>query len=228
MAALIGTPVAIAWAAGANPAGQTVNVPAGTTAVYMFWTYFASANNQGLASVTLNGNAPAQTFEVPTNTTAGGEPACGVAVWYNPVSGNQALDPAWDTTPGDGPNTIVVFVQNSDTTAWRDADGANGEAAAALSVTLDTVSGDLVLKWDSRFDSTAPALSGGWTNALPQANVNSYSSRASFIVASGATQVADAEGESYSGLVAVSIPDAPATGITLAQRHMRPNVLLRM
>lgn len=205
MAAILGTPVAIAWAAGANPAGQSVTIPSGTTACYMFWSYFPGNIGNGLASVTLAGNAPAQTFEVASLTN---EPACGVAAWYNPPSGSQTLDPAWDAAPSDGPNTIVVFVDDSDTTSWRDADGGNGEAAAAQTVTLTTVSGDLVIKWDSRFATTAPGLSAGWTNAQTQVNVVNYSSRVSTIVATGTTQVADAENESYTGLIAISVPDA--------------------
>lgn len=212
MAAILGSPVAISWAAGANPAGQSVTVPSGATAVYFFWSFFPGSLGQGLASVTLGGNAPSQTFEV---ASLDAEPAAGVAVWYNPSSGSQTLDPAWDVAPGDGPNTIVVFVDDSNTTSWRDADGDAGNGAGAVTVTLTTVATDLVIKWDSRFAATPPALSASWTNAQTQTNVGGYSSRVSTIVAAGTTQVADGENESYSGLIAISIPDAAGGGGTV-------------
>lgn len=206
-AVFTGTPVEIIWAAGSNPAGQTVNIPADATAVYMFWTYWANANGSGLLSATLGGNAPSQTFEVTTSTS--GNVATGVAVWYNPPTGNQTLDPAWDSAPGEGPTTFVAFVKDGDTTAWRDADAASGLASDAVSVTLTTASGDLVIKYDQRFDrgSGPPPLSTGWTNRGTGGN-NSEVCRLSSISPAGTTQACDSEGEDYSSIVAVSIPPA--------------------
>lgn len=213
-ATLNGTPVAITWAAGANPAGQSITIPGGTTAVYMFWTYYSgTSGGAGLASATLAGANPSQApHETPTQAS-GLATAIGVAAWYNPPTGSQTLDLAWDQAPDEGPTTIVVFVTGGDTTAWRDADSAvNSDVggASALSVTLTTEAGDLVLKADQRFATTAPSLSAGWTNGQTQNNANGESLRVSYISASGATQVANSEDESFSSLLAISIPAAAA------------------
>lgn len=206
-ATLTGTPVAVVWASGSNPAGQSITIPADATAVYMFWTYYTSADGNGLSSVTLNSVSPDQTFEIPTAATDQG--GTGVAVWYNPATGSRTLDPAWDASPTEGPVTIVAFVKDGDTTAWRDADADNQDGSTACSVTLTTVSGDLVLKFDQRYDTSnnPPALSSGWTNGATTDN-NSEHARLSYISATGTTQACNSEDEAYSTVVAVSIPAA--------------------
>lgn len=206
-ATLTGTPVAVVWASGSNPAGQSITIPADATAVYMFWTYYTSADGNGLSSVTLNSVSPDQTFEIPTAATDQG--GTGVAVWYNPATGSQTLDPAWDASPTEGPVAIVAFVKDGDTTAWRDADADNQDGSTACSVTLTTVSGDLVLKFDQRYDTSnnPPSLSSGWTNGATTDN-NSEHARLSYISATGTTQACNSEDEAYSTVVAVSIPAA--------------------
>jgi hypothetical protein len=215
-AVLTGTPVAVTWAAGANPAGQSITIPADATAVYMFWSFYTSADGNGLASVTLNGASPNQTFEIPTAATD--QTGTGVAAWYNPATGSRTLDPAWDAAPEEGSTCIVVFTKDGDTTAWRDADADNQDGAAACSVTLTTVSGDLVLKFDQSF-SAVPSLSSGWTAGQTHSN-NSEGARLSYISATGTTQVCASEDENYSSVCAISIPassgsDATVSGQTL-------------
>ena len=214
-AVLTGTPVAVVWAAGADPAGQSITIPADATAVYMFWTFYHGTAGYGLASVTLAGASPSQTFETPTAATD--NTATGVAVWYNPPTGSQTLDPAWGAAPVEGPTTVVAFVKGGDTVAWRDADAANENGATACTVTLTTESGDLVIKYDQRYDTGAnvPALSAGWTNGATQDN-NSEHSRLSYISATGTTQVCNSEDNAYSSVCAVSIPAASvaSTAIT--------------
>lgn len=206
-ATLTGTPTAVAWASGADPAGQSITIPSDATAVYMFWSYWNATNGRGLLSATLNGNNPNQTFETPTAN--GEEAATGVAAWYNPATGSQTLDVAWDASPTEGSTTIVAYVKGGDTSAWRDADAANNGGTTATSVTLTTVSDDLVIKHDQKFGGTLPGTSAGWTSAQTQTN-NSESARLSHISATGATQVCDSENEDFSSLVAISIPAAPA------------------
>lgn len=221
-ATLTGTPVAINWAAGANPAGQSVTIPSDATAVYMFWAYDGiDANGHGLASATLNSASPSQTFELPT--TAGFYPATGVAAWYNPATGSQTLDPAWDIAPVEGPTCIVAFVKGGDLTSWRDADADQDLDATAVSVTLTTVAGDLVIKFDQRFDGSEnpPTLSAGWTNGATGGNVDE-GCRLSYITASGTTQVCASENESYSSIMAISIPEFTEGAVTT------PDQLLNM
>lgn len=203
-AVLTGTPVAVTWAAGANPAGQSITIPADATAAYMFWSFYTSADGNGLSNVTLAGNAPAQTFETPTAATD--QTGTGVAAWYNPPTGSQTLDPAWDAAPEEGATCIVVFTKDGDTSAWRDADADNQDSTTACSVTLTTVSGDLVLKFDQRF-GTVPSLTSGWTNGQTTTN-NGEGARLSYISAAGTTQVCASEDDNYSSVCAVSIPAA--------------------
>lgn len=213
-AVLTGTPTAVVWAAGINPAAQNITIPTDATAVYMFWAYDGiDANGHGLASATLNSASPNQTFEVTTQS--GFFPATGVAAWYNPATGTQSLDVAWDIAPVEGPVCIVAYVKDGDTTGWRDADGASATGSTAVSVTLTTVSGDLCIKLDQRYDPSEnpPITAGtGWTSAQTTGNVDE-GARLAYISATGTTQACPSEDESYSSICAISIGPyvAPAT-----------------
>lgn len=205
-AVLTGTPTAVVWAAGINPAAQNITIPADATAVYMFWAFDGvDANGHGLASATLNSASPSQTFETPT--VSGFFPATGVAAWYNPSTGTQSLDVAWDIAPVEGPVCIVAYVKDGDTTSWRDADAASATGSTAVSVTLTTVSGDLCLKFDQRYDPSEnpPITAGaGWTSAQTTGNVDE-GARFAYISATGTTQACPSEDESYSSICAISI-----------------------
>lgn len=197
---ITGTPVAIIWAGGANPAAQNVTIPADANFVAMFWSYWENTTGDGLASVTLGGVSPSGTVEIGT-TTAGGV-ATGVAWWINPSTGTQSLDPAWDVGPAEGSTTIVVFVKNA--ASVRDSDAAHDTSTNPVSVTLTTVSGDLVIKYDQKFGGTAPSLSASWTSGGTTTN-NSESARLSYITASGASTVCNSEDEDFSSISAISI-----------------------
>jgi hypothetical protein len=219
-AALTGTPTAIVWAAGATPASQNITIPGDATAVYLFGDYYSDGSGT-LATATLAGAGSNQLFEVAQNTNGS---TVWVAAFYNPPTGSQALAVTFDDAPTEGPISIVAYVTGGDTTAWRDADGAVNTSAlgtTALSVTLTTVAGDLVIKLDSKFGGTAPGTTGGWTSVQTQTN-NSHSARLSTISAAGVTQVADAEDEDYSALVAISIPTAAGGGGGTAKK--RPGI----
>jgi hypothetical protein len=205
--ATLNSTVNIAWGTATNPAAQNITIPTGVNAVYMFWAVFPNTNGSGLLSATLNSSSPNETFEVPS-VNATFEPATGVAAWYNIPTGVRSLDIEWDAAVVEGPPCIVAFVENANTSGWRDADGGNAESNTQISVTLTTVSGDLVIKFDQRFGNTAPGLSSGWTNGGTQTAINNESARLSYIVATGSTQVCDSENEDYSSLVAISIIDA--------------------
>lgn len=218
-ATLTGTPVAVTWASGANPAGQSISIPSDATAVCMFWSFYSGGTaGLGLSSATLGGASPSQTYESPTGSSD--QSGTGVACWYSPSTGSQTLDPAWDGAPEEGATTIVAFIKDGDTSSWRDADAAGGSGTGAVSVTLTTSPGDLVLKYDQRYGTGdaspagLPSLSSGWTNGQTQSNVNNEYSRLSYISAAGATQVCDSEIEYYSTIVAIAIPAASEGGGT--------------
>jgi hypothetical protein len=221
MAALLtGTPVAITWAAGADPASQNITIPADATAVYMTWAYDGiDADGYGLASATLNGASPSQVFELPT--LVGYYPATGVAAWYNPPTGSQALDLSWDIAPTEGAVCIVTFVKGGSTSSWRDAVAAQGTGSTAVGAVLTTAAGDLVIKFDQRYDpaENPPTLSAGWTNGATGGNVDE-GCRLSYISAAGTTQACNSEDDNYSTIVAISIPEAGA-GATASQPPRR-------
>lgn len=194
---------------GADPAAQNISVPADCTAVYVFWTFWANGTF-ALSSITLDGQAPNQS--VSGSSSASGLTARGCAAFYQPATGTRALDLAFGAAPAEGPLCVVVFVKDGDATAWRDADVTSGLEATALSLTLDTQPGDLVLKFDEKYGATAPSLTSGWSNVATQTAVNLESGRLSSITAAGTSQVATAEDEIYSSLTAISIPASGGGG----------------
>src|SRR5688572_21648352 len=101
---------------------------------------------------------------------APGTRTCGrVFVWYNPPTGTQALALTWPAAQAFGPCCVAVYVKDGDTSSWRDADAANAESTTAVTVTLTTAAGDLVLKYDQLVSGSVPSLSSGWTNGQTQA-----------------------------------------------------------
>ncbi len=208
MVDLATTPVAINWGTAASPTPQNVSIPSDTTAVYVFTGGYKGDNVTNLPSYTLAGDAPDQ--EVSATGLAGTRTSGKGAVWYNPPTGTQSLGLTWDGVDPQtfGPCSFIVCVRNGNTSAWRDGEANNTDGTTPCSVTLTTVSGDLVLKFDVTANTgTPPGLSAGWTNGQTQAGVNNDSARLSYIYATGATQVCDCENENYSLVIAVSIPD---------------------
>jgi hypothetical protein len=201
-ASVTGTPAVITWAAGATPAGQSITVPAGCTAVYLFWTYWNSGAGEGLLSATLNGAGYNQAVEAAATAST---TATGACVFYNPSAGSQTLQVVWDAAPADGPSTIVVFVTGGDTTSWRSALTAAAVATAANSVTLTTVAGDLVLAFDSTNTGTAPGTPAGFTSLGTQI-VTNESVRASWIAAAGTSQVCPSQDLNYATMIGIAIP----------------------
>jgi hypothetical protein len=209
-ATLTGTPVAINWASGATPAAQNVTIPSDATGVYMSWAYDGvDANGHGLASATLNGNTFTRAGELPT--AAGFYPATGLAFWYTPATGVRSLQVSWDIAPVEGPTCIVFFTKDGPSDGWRDLVFDHDIDANAVSATLTTVVGELCVKFDQRFDGSEnpPTLTSGWTNGATGGNVDE-GCRLSYITATATTQVCASENESYSSIVAVSIPEFTA------------------
>ena len=197
-------------------------VPAGTTAAYLFWHYWSGSDGLGLSTATINSVSPDATYEL--GTTSGGDSGQGVAVWYNPSTGSQTHAITLDIAPNEGASAVMVYVQDGDLTAWRDADAASAQGGTAVGVTLTTVADDLVIMFDGQYSAT-PATPSGWTSILAATTNNSRGGRASYIVATGSTQACDAQATvNYSGVVAISIPEAAGGGgpsIPILTHHIR-------
>ena len=209
---LTGTPVA--WTSG------DITVPDDATAVYMFYAGWGSSLT--LSSATLETVAADAIHKL---AASGDASATGVAVWYNPTTGsNRTPALTWSTTVGEGPVVIWAFVKGGDTSAWRDVDSAHNTSTTAVSVTIDSNSTDLVLKFDQRYghdDSTYPATSSGWTSRQTLANNKEYSRLSSCNSPGASTTVCDSETEYYSTIVAVSIPAASGAGASVVPVIMR-------
>jgi len=211
MTASVISSLEMSWGFSADPTPQDITVPSDCTAMYMFTSSYSGNSGNGLSTATLEGVSVDEVSGVTdTETTV----SVSVAAWYNPGTGaNQTLDISWSAACVTfGPSCIIVFVKDGDTTGWRDVDHEANTATTATSVTLTTVADDLVIKFD-RKDLASPSLSSGWTNIVAGIEVDD-GTRTSSIVATTTTQVCDSEDESYSGIVAISIPPGPAVVIT--------------
>lgn len=196
---------------------QNVTVPADATAAYFSWTGWTSTAGTSLGTITLGGVVP---DKAQSRAITSSESGTGAVAWRNPPTGLQAL--VFGFTPDDpmdeGPTCFVTFVKGGDTNLlWRDPPLSDAAGPTTpVSVTVDTVAGDLVVKHDQRFQHSAgqiPGLSSGWTSGQTMEN-NQEGARLSYIVATGTTQVCDSEDEDFSTVLAFAIPVAPSGGGT--------------
>lgn len=223
-----GTPIAVTWAAGADPAGQSITIPADATAVVMCASYWESTAGRGLASATLNGAAPSRTGQLTVGQLIIYAPATMYAIWDAPATGSRTLDVAWDAAPYEGPTTLVFFVKDCDVASTWDIKLDHNQGSTAVTVTLTTTSGDLCVAFDTREGAAAPANSSGWTSLQTQVN-NSYAARLKSISASGSSQIVNSEDEAYSGLIGFAIPAGSGGGGEPypVSEYSRKRILLR-
>ena len=135
MAAVVtGTPIAVDWGTSADPTGQSITIPADCTAVYVFWRGYNETTPGGVSTITLAAAAPDEILD-QDSTTSPAVAWIGVAAWYNPSTGSQTLDVAWDVAPA-RVNCTVIYVKDGDTAGWRDADqqGVTGSNTAAITL----------------------------------------------------------------------------------------------
>lgn len=226
-AVLTGTPAAITWASGANPAGQSITIPSDATAVVMCAAFWASTQPSGLSSATLNGNAPSRNGQLETGQLTSNAPATMYAIWDSPATGSRTLDPAWTVSPDEGPTCIVFFVKDCDVASNWGIQLDHDAAGTAVSVSLTTESGELCVAFDAK-EASAPSNSSGWTSQQTHAN-NSYGSRLKSITASGASQTVNSEDEAYSGLIGFAIPAGSGGGGEPypVSEYSRKRILLR-
>jgi len=188
------------------PPVYSLTIPSDCTAAYVCSSYYINTSSYELVSLTLNSlSADEQEVLLGTTQSSGN----GIYAFYNPATGSQDLDIQFIGTPDEGPaSCIVIYVKDGDVAAWRDSDSAHTAGTTPNSVTLTTVSDDLVVKFDTRYHvSTPPGLSGSWTNIATE-SVGNTCCRASYIVATGSTEVCDSENESESSIVAIAIQPA--------------------
>jgi len=203
---LTGTPVEIVWASGSDPAAQNITIPSDATAVVVFVTLYIDATGEMVSSFTLNDVEVDENNHSEIGTDDSGLQGTSVSVWYNPSTGVQSLNPAWTDTPDEGPVCIVAFIKGVDTTGWRDVGHDQGFDDAEETVTIDTDTTDLVLRFEQRY-SSLPDLESGWTSQQTTSN-NSDTARLSTVNSPGAaTTTANGQDEFYSTLTVVSFKE---------------------
>lgn len=199
---IVNAPVVMNWGINTDPAGQSITIPSEANAVLFFWSYWRDSNGYGLGNVTLAGTTPDEMFELEGTQTF---TAIGMAIWYNPASGVQTLDPVWDGNPDAIPPSHVVFLKDA-IAGVRDVGGAQGDASGALSTTIDSEPTDLVIRFDVN-ENSMPGTQTGWTSQKTSA-LSYYNSRVSIADAAGSpTTTANSQGnEDFYTMLVVSIP----------------------
>lgn len=204
----------------ATPAGVSVTIPSDATAAYLFWSWGGSTAGAGLVSATLNSVSPSESFSITRGQVTADVGPVGVLAWYAPATGSRTVVVQWSEASADGPSAFFVFTKDG-TSAWRDADATQSANADALSVTLTTQAGDLVLKMHVNAGSGVPGLSSGWTNGADQGfSFATEYGALSYVSASGASQVCQGETTRfYSRVVAVAIV-AASGGAAVKTMHL--------
>lgn len=153
----------------ANSGSQAISVPADAQMILVGVSgYYGSANYFTGGSVTLNGAAL-------TAASAGSNSSTsyfmgGLFYRFSPSTGTQTL--AWDwpgtAAPASGVVIVYGFYKGIDTTAVRDADGKQGQAASYSTKTLAAQSGDMIVAWGHIYGNGSIGID--WTNALKVAD----------------------------------------------------------
>lgn len=212
-ASVVGSAIEIVWGSSQDPAAQDITVPSGATGVYMFYAMDGfNSDGETLASATLAGEAPTNSHS--RSTRVGFYPATGVRYWRVSSTGVKSLDISWSSAPSEGPVCAVIFTQDEVSTGWSDVASDHDVGTTAVSATVNCAVGDLILKFDQRYDTggNPPVLTSGWTSRATNAAARaSENFRLSSIIATGTTQVCASENEDYSSIVGVTIQQATAS-----------------
>jgi hypothetical protein len=212
----VGAPVVITWAPGANPAAQTVSVPAGATAALLSWSYWNSGSVFGLASASFGGAAPDEAFERANAPGIGA--TSGFVLWRGITGGADAdVDVEFDAGADWGPCSTLVFLRNVDAAGFIDAAGAHTPATDPVSINLATAPGDLVVVMDSRYGediAEVPPTEAGYTSLTTQYNPTQVA-RVRYLTATTTEVTAATQDPEASAVVGVVLRAAAAPGATL-------------
>lgn len=207
----------------AHPEPVEIEISEGEDTVVVGWGQYAYEEISSIVSASLGGAPPDAIVEILDPH----EDACatGFIVWFGRSAGIYELDIEW-SVPGSGYENMyesravcVAFVSGANAVRDSEAIPDGPEDSTPKSVTLGTAPGDLVLKMDFADNDTPPGLSAGWSTVDTGGGDSCY--RMSYITASGASTVCDAENEVWTSLAAVALYGAAPSGGNLPaiRRH---------
>ena len=214
----------------AGPGSTSVTVPADATACVAFWAQFdGTGANEGIGAITLGGNA----FTVRSEINAGPIPGSdktgtGVATLTNlPGTGTQTF--AWGWAGADarseGGGIFLVWVKNVNLADLvRDAGTDSQEAGTTVSVTINSITTDLVLSLGQGF---ASAFSTADIIFIDNAVVNGEHYDVGEYIAGASSTTCGLFAYDYSTVAGISLKDSaapPAVTVTtnpIPVRHAR-------
>lgn len=176
--------------ASAASGSTSVTVPADATACIAFWSHFNSLGASTLGTKTLGGNAFTTLSENACKSPSADSTGVGVAILENlPGTGTQTFAWAWSDSDArdEGGEIVLVWIKDHNAgDAVRDSDvSSNTGTGVTASITLTTITTDLVLGFGQSFTPTNPATSG--TAFVSNQTVNSEIYDATEVTAGAAT-----------------------------------------
>ena len=200
MASILGSEGVTMQSGPADPTPVNIDIPVGTDAVYVFWSFYAVGAGHAIASATLN--SVASDFDIDANNGSGYS-GHGVVVFFNPATGTKSLDLEWTVSPksGEGPCVHCIYTEGYTQTAIA-ADADCNAGPSTLSV--DSVTSDTVIRCEAQYAST-PASETGYTTIIASA-INGYGQRIETKDSvSTETVTINVQGGSYEALSALAL-----------------------
>lgn len=214
---------------GSAASGSTsVTVPADATAAVAFWSHFNSLGASTLSTKTLGGNAFTTLSENACKTPTADSTGVGVAILETlPGTGSQTFAWAWSDSDArdEGGEIALVWIKDHNAgDAVRDSDvNSNTGTGVSASITIDSLTTDLVLGFGQSFTPTNPATTG--TAFISNVTVNSEIYDATEVTAGAATTSISVTNGDYVTVAGVSLKvqtaPPPSTDTTTRRYEIR-------
>jgi hypothetical protein len=203
--------------AGSNPAAQNLTVPADNKATVVFITGYAGAGFD-ISQPTLAGDPPDAYAEIVGDSLKVG---AAVAVWFAPTPGTNALDPAFNAIPTEGPLCQIAYITADGDLEFVDADCDSKTETDTASATSTSATGDYAIAHAQKFGS-APTHNGTDVSGGDQSNADEFGQLFTLTAGSGSTTATAANNYSSVSLIilredaeppAAPAPAAQGTGL---------------
>ena len=189
--------------AGSDPAAQNLTVPADCKAVVVFITGYAGAGFE-VSTLTLAGDAPDNSASFTgTNVITGAY----VAVWFDPAAGTNALDPAFNAIPTEGPLCQIAYITADGSLEFVDADCNAREGTDTASATSTSATDDYAIAHAQNFGST-PTHNGTDVSGASQENAEEFGQL--FTLTAGASTTTATSESFYSSVALIILREGAA------------------